>query len=109
VPRCPRRSPWYSPALPYRVTFDAEDNVCPRLSCSWCDNLVTDGPEAAVQVTPSVRLVCGRCVSNLDDAASVVPLADFLVALVRNASLGDLLRPDVDDELIPGPGWAGGV
>jgi hypothetical protein len=60
-------------------------------------------------VTPSVRLVCGRCVSNLGDAASVVPLADFLVALMRNAGLGDLLRPDVDDELIPVPARAGGV
>ena len=101
MPRKSLGALWCSPALPYFVAFDRAGNARPRLLCSWCGRNIGDGPDAAVQVLPSVRVVCGRCISNLDDRAQVVGLADFFVAFVRNAGLGNLLRADVDDELIP--------
>jgi len=87
--------------LSFSVTFDDRGNACTKLLCLSCSNHVTDGLDAVVQVIPNVRLACGRCMSNLDDRAQVVGLADFLIALVRNAGLGGLLRADVDAELLP--------
>lgn len=101
MPRRSLRSLWCSPALTYSVTFDAEGNACPRLLCGSCARIITNGASAALQVQPFIRLVCGECIENLDPDAELSPLADFLVTVTRNTGLGDLLRADVDEDLIP--------
>ena len=96
-----RRSLWFKSALTYHVTFDRAGNVRPRLDCGSCARPIANGDTAAVQVQPFVRLVCGGCVVNLDANAQVVPMRDFFAVLLANAGLADMLRPGIEDELLP--------